>query len=274
MTIKHEWNEALFEHRFWLQILGDHTRFIYNTLSPQETDHIRTATQLMERFDSLLETARRGVSGEELKSLTQEALKQTRILEQFKKKLLAELLEGKVQIMLPPTFINHMLNELEEYVRILIALLEGKPVPKYHPLHHHMLWLLDAAGHAASLKSDFDLTEKQLILSSDEFAKHFEGYYLKATELAGYLRTGLRHFPALQKFNRDAELEIRLFMSFLQELEEMQLKNEALDRIHPLMPDHMFREECYYLKKLSQLGIIPDPNCDPTKPRVGSSLLK
>jgi hypothetical protein len=28
--------EALFEHRFWLQILGDHARFILNALSPKE----------------------------------------------------------------------------------------------------------------------------------------------------------------------------------------------------------------------------------------------
>lgn len=25
---------AVFEHRFWLQILGDHARFIFNSLSP------------------------------------------------------------------------------------------------------------------------------------------------------------------------------------------------------------------------------------------------
>lgn len=32
---------ALFEHRFWLQVLGDHARFIFDTLSPQETEEIR-----------------------------------------------------------------------------------------------------------------------------------------------------------------------------------------------------------------------------------------
>jgi hypothetical protein len=29
-----------------------------------------------------------------------------------------------------------MVNELEEYLKILVALLEGKPVPRYSALHH------------------------------------------------------------------------------------------------------------------------------------------
>jgi hypothetical protein len=34
------------------------------------------------------------------------------------------------------------------------------------------------------------------------------------------------------------------------------------------MADHMFREECYYLMKLSESANLDTPNCDPTKPRI------
>jgi len=34
---------VLFEHRFWLQILGDHARFIFNSLSPVEKATIKEA---------------------------------------------------------------------------------------------------------------------------------------------------------------------------------------------------------------------------------------
>jgi len=30
----------------------------------------------------------------------------------------------------------------------------------------------------------------------------------------------------------------------------------------------MFREECYYLTKLSMVASIKEPDCDPGKPRV------
>ncbi|WP_407669701.1 hypothetical protein [Paenibacillus kobensis] len=34
------------------------------------------------------------------------------------------------------------------------------------------------------------------------------------------------------------------------------------------MPDHMAREECFYLTKLAAAGLVPHPNCDPAKPRI------
>jgi len=36
----------------------------------------------------------------------------------------------------------------------------------------------------------------------------------------------------------------------------------------PLMADHMAREECYYLTKLSQAGAAALPGCDATAPRI------
>ena len=50
--------EALFEHRFWLQILGDHSRFIYNALSPKEVKDAQTAAQYIGQFDQLLSISR------------------------------------------------------------------------------------------------------------------------------------------------------------------------------------------------------------------------
>jgi hypothetical protein len=59
-----------------------------------------------------------------------------------------------------------------------------------------------------------------------------------------------------------------LFMEFLKELEEMGLTREILGALMPLMADHMAREECYYLTKLSWVSEVKTPICDPAKPRV------
>jgi hypothetical protein len=259
---------AQFEHRFWLQILGDHSRFIYNSLSPKESEDIQTAHHFIQSFDGLLELARAATSDANMKALTQQALPLTSQLRLFKLNLLHRLLFGKITIGLTPTFINHMVNELEEYLRILNALAAGESVPRFEALHHDMLWLLDAVGHAATIASDLDLVEKRLIEKSQKFEAHFQQFYLKSIEMAGYMRTQLRDFPALRRFHTDIDLEMKLFVSFLRELEEMELSAEVLDRISPLIPDHMMREECYYLMKLASLGMVPDPKCDPTKPRV------
>lgn len=261
-------DDALYEHRFWLQILGDHCRFILTALSPREKADVATAERLIASFDMLLGEARRPGASTFLAKLTHDASHAVHELREFKLNLLERQLVGKIDLLLTPSFINHMVNELEEYQRVLQALNEGRGVPLFHPLHYDMVWLQDAIGHAASLASDLDFAEKPLIAKSMAFRKDFEGFYLKAVEMTGYLRTHLKDFPALRKFHADIDLEMRVFMHFLSELEELGLRGEVLDRINPLMPDHMYREECYYLSKLAALGEIQRPNCDPAKPRV------
>lgn len=255
---------ARFEHRFWLQILGDHSRFIHEALAPVQKEEIEKASMFIRVFDTLLDH----VKSIDSMQLTAKAEVEVIKFREFKLGLLRKHLIGKIKIHLSPTFINHMVNELEEYLRILKHLKAEQVPPVYHELHHHLVWLLDAAGHAEAISSNLDSVEKRLREKSDSFAKHFEDFYLKAVEMAGYLRTNLTAFPALVKFNSDTHLEITLFQKFLQEIEELELSNQALGTFAPLMADHMLREECYYLLKLGESANLSMPNCDPTKPRI------
>ena len=255
---------ARFEHRFWLQILGDHSRFIFEALAPVQKVEIEQASNFIKIFDTLLNHAK----SSQLTQLTAQAEIEVLKLREFKLELIRKHLVGKIKIHLSPTFINHMVNELEEYLRILNHLKEGKVPPVYHELHHHLLWLLDAAGHSDAIYTNLDGVEKKLREKSKLFKKDFEGFYLKAVELAGYLRTNLTEFPALTKMTNDAQLEIKLFQNFLTEIEELELSNQALGTFAPLMADHMYREECYYLMKLAESTKLNPPNCDPAKPRL------
>ncbi len=255
---------ARFEHRFWLQILGDHSRFIYDALSPDQTEECERAAHCIHVFDSLLEQT----DSADILQLTAQAETEGINLRNFKLELLKKHLVGKIKIHFTPSFINHMLNELEEYLRILIHLKAGEIPPVCHELHHHLLWIMDAAGHSVAISSNLDAVEKKLKEKSDTFTKNFEGFYLKAVELAGFLRTNLTEFPALAKMNTDSQLEIKLFQHFLKEIEELELSNQALGTFAPLMADHMLREECYYLWKLAESAHLDPPNCNPAKPRL------
>jgi hypothetical protein len=255
---------AEFEHRFWLQILGDHARFINDSLAESEKEAIGHAKYFIQVFDELLQN----VNTINPIELSLAAEKEVLLLKTFKLHLMERLLVGKVKIHLSPTFINHMVNELEEYQRVLEYLKTGNTPPIFHELHHHLVWLIDAAGHAGAINVNLDAVEKKLKKTSKEFVKTFEQFYLKAVELAGYLRTNLSSFPALKKFNKDVYLEMELFKCFLEEVEEMGLTKEMLGTLQPLMADHMAREECYYLTKLAQSTQLPPSNCDPTKPRL------
>ncbi|MEK4011704.1 DUF2935 domain-containing protein [Peribacillus sp. FSL M8-0224] len=255
---------ARFEHQFWLQILGDHGRFIHESLAPVEVEYIEIASEFIQIFDTLLGKA----NSEEISQLTATAEQETLRFREFKLCLIKEHLVGKIKIHLSPSFINHMVNELEEYLRLLKYFNANQMPPVFHELHHHLLWLLDAAGHAGAISSNMDDVEKRLKEKSEQYKKHFNDFYLKAVEMAGFLRTNLSTFPALEKMNADVTLEIKFFQHFLFELEELDLSAQALGTLSPLMADHMWREECYYLTKLAESTDMEKPNCDPAKPRL------
>jgi hypothetical protein len=265
-------SSALFEHRFWLQILGDHARFIYNSLSPKEVTDIQKAKTFIQAFDQLLAQARAVQSETEAATITTAVYPLTIEFRNFKLDLLQRNLFGKIAISMTPTFLNHMVNELEEYLRILTELAAGRPVPVFDAIHHDFLWLPDASAHAGIIAGDLDIVEKRWIQKSQQFEVHFQQLYTKSIEMAGYMRTQLKDFPAFRKLHTEVNLEMKLFVAFLNELEQLEVTAELLDRISPLIPDHMMREECYYLTKLAHLGLVPNPNCNADKPRVISDI--
>jgi len=259
--------EALFEQRFWLQILGDHARFIYNTLSSSEKEKIEKAIYFIRIFDELLEEARMSLDGRQVYELMLKSQHHSKDIREFKLELIKEHLVGNIIIGLSPTFVNHMVNEVEEYLRILQCLISDK-IPTAHPIHYHKLWLPDASGHADAVKCELDSVETELREKSQKFVVEFNNLFIKANEFSGYLRTCVQDFPALHRLNYQAEYKIQLFMEFLKEIEELRLSKEAVGTFMPLMVDHMLREECYYITKLSKVSKVDMPDCDPTKPRV------
>ncbi|MFJ8234526.1 DUF2935 domain-containing protein [Ureibacillus sp. NPDC094379] len=242
---------ATIEHQFWLQVLSDHSRFIHDSLYPSQKDDIAKANYFIQLFDHLLAQVK-GLNEITAVAFSNKCEDATNQLKVFKLSIIKRHLLTEMKIHLTPTFINHMVNELEEYQRVLRYLKQGKVPPILHELHHHLLWLIDASGHSGAIDARMDAVEKRLKEKSREFTKHFEEFYLKAVELAGFLRSNVKKFPALYKFNHDVEVEIGLFKTFLFEIEEMELSAEVLGTFSVSMADHMQREEQYYLMKLAE----------------------
>ncbi|MFC0476472.1 DUF2935 domain-containing protein [Robertmurraya beringensis] len=151
--------EALFELNFWLQVLGDHARFIQDSLAPSETQYISQAKNFITVFDQLLTISRRQPAGEELMQLLHRANKAGTEIRELKLTLVREHLVGEVKMTLPPSFLSHMVNELEEALRVFSFFLKGEIPPTVHPLHHDLLWLLDAAGHAGAFLREIEEME-------------------------------------------------------------------------------------------------------------------
>lgn len=253
----------IFEHKFWLQILGDHLRFIKMTLVTKEVQLLQETERLIPVLDSLLEQARRNQNP--LAQINQAVAE----VKNLKLTILQRHLVGAVDINLPPTFISHMLNELEDYQRILGEFqATGKVVPD-HIINTHFLWSVDAAGHAISIVQSLDPTEKKMMKKLKKVNKTFDALFSKVIEYEGYFRTGLTDFPAVHALNDEVMTELAVFMRILETIREERFSVKLLGTLNPLMADHMLREECRYLQKVAEAeGKSIQLPCDPTAPRM------
>ena len=256
---------ALFEHRFWLRISADHARFLYMSFSPNEEKGIKKASSFIQIFDRLVSEVSKDLSIKDLTEVSKQALYYSQEIRNFVLNIQKKQLVKEINIRLSPTFLNHMINETEEYLRILKFLTQNQLPKLLNPIHYHLFWLLDSKVHAASVKCLLDNVETKLIDKSEEYMNNFSDYYLKAVEITGYMRTSLKRFPALDRFNYEVKDDILSFNKFLEELEHLTLNKELLGTLMPLMLNHMVREECYYLVKLAQSTGTEKPDCDPLK---------
>lgn len=261
-------NAYLNEQRFWLQIMGDHARFIFNSLAPTETNHVEEARSFIVIYDNLLDYARNSLTESQTAELNRDALETTRKFREYKLGLLSLTLESRLKVHISSTLFSHMLNELDEYMLTIGTLASGK-LPLFNPIHYHILWLLDATGHTAGVGANLDEVEKDYLLKNKEYGKKFTDLYIKSINLREYMKTGKTEFPALSRLNIQSDEIMSSFFSFLEELRDQRLNGRVLGTLMPLQADHMAREECYYLTKLSQVAShVKKPDCDPERQRV------
>ena len=258
------------ELKFWLQIMGDHARFIKSSLQPGQQNILEVAENFIRVFDKMLGKVKLPTTVEEEWDFLSDVNAAVLSLRDFKRELLSARLKNLPVTSLTPTFINHMLNELEDFLKVLMELETGNP-DCGNIIGAHLLWVLDASDHAAALGSDLDKAEYQLRKRTKEFERLFNHLYLKIVEIAGFFRANPPGAagPALTAFNLEMVGVMGDFMDFLEELKVGIMNQQVLGRLSPLEPDHMWREECYYLHKIALASPeMGRPKCDPARARV------
>lgn len=279
--------EALRENWFWAGVFRDHATFIFERLAPGQEKEIRWARGFAESFERIheesLQVARSAsipgpagtyavadpppeaplaaLGGHELRIMDQKVQRLARAslevlgsLRTFKQELLERHLECRVRLGLGPTLLAHMIVEAEEGHRALTGAREKADLPPaLESLHHHLIWLPDAAGHAAALNNGLDGPEQELRERTERFHQLFSGMQIRALELYSMLRVAPRMVGALSRLNRDAVAQIGVFRAFLAELRQHLEGCEVLGTLTPLLADHMLREELYYTEKLMRL---------------------
>ncbi|MEX2104096.1 MAG: DUF2935 domain-containing protein [Bacilli bacterium] len=244
-----------YEHDFWLHVLRDHSVFIGENLAATEARLLTHNANFMYMIECLImklqEIRKRSWSVEPAYSFNCEALNVATHFRNFNQHILDLSLVCKVKIQMTPTFLEHMTREAEEYISVIQLLQTGCPVlPATLTLHQHLLWLPDASGHAAIIRSKVDPTEQEIIDQTSMFKMDFEALYKRALELSTMLNTNPRYIPSLDRLNEMSTEQINMFIHFLEDLELMAKECAILGSVSPLMADHMARESKYYIDKI------------------------
>jgi hypothetical protein len=237
-------NEKLY---FWSGIMKDHAEFFLMNLSSREEEFINTAEYFKLQFTEIQDASRNPINDQfidRVMNLLGEFI-------QFKQFILRRLLTCSIEISLPSSFINHMINEAMEFFTDLNKI--KRPVtidPIRENINLHKIWLPDAAGHAASIAADLDPVEKEHIKEAEEFEKDFNCLFIKADELGKMLeRTELTN-GVLDYLNEQAFNKITEFIDYLGRIKNLVSQCKLLGVLKPIIPDHMIREEQYYLDNI------------------------
>jgi hypothetical protein len=251
--LSREANQNPVELLFWTKIMSEHARLIKDSLLPDNPNQVLIAGNIFntwEKFSHKLKASR-----ELDPDLTDELINAGLSFREFLRELLGSSLgQGRVTT-LAPSFYNHLLNELEEFLKNSNEI-QTRGGCSGVTLGTHLVWVLDAAGHAALIGSNLDQAEALYREEARAFESAFNKMYLKAVELAGYYRGGPAMVqPILLRFNRQITELLQEFIKFLSEIQAGLAQHQIAGNLHSWLLDHMIREEHYYLKKI---GAVPE----------------
>ncbi len=259
------------EHGFWLEILEDHALFIYDYLSADQVNFIKTAKQYHAAFGqlkNLLNTIDHDlpVNSETMVELAKQINPVAIGYFQFEGHLQRLRINNQVKLNMPPSYLNGTLSENEEYIRLLSYFVRGEKAPHLPLVDLMDLWLEDQLGHTALLIDLLDLVEVKLIQKAEQFKSEFSAHIVKNEAIKGFLRFTPPGFAVQKKFARDVAESVigftQLVYSVVQWYEDDELLNSSTLRF--IM--HHFPEACYFLKKLHfYTPELKMPECSLTK---------
>jgi len=112
--------EALEQELFWNRIMAEHSKFIRGLLDPTENELIITANNFSNEFDQLTAEAKAAMDKTiPLTKVTNDSLRATKAIRDFKAKGTQGLVECKIKSIIIPLLGDHTLREANHYLRLL-----------------------------------------------------------------------------------------------------------------------------------------------------------
>lgn len=242
---------SIADHAFWLRVLEEHGIFLYEHLSPREAAWVGQAQQFIDAYAQLrrfVATTTAPVPPE----FARDAMEVNRHFLAYKLALMKARINNEVVLNLTPAFMNGVIAELEEYIRLVAPEAAGQEAAPVTPFHHLFLWLPDQIGHAALMSRELDINEREISRQAVQYQTAFTEDYLTSLQMAGFSRAMGMHFPRLELEIEGIATRLREFWKVVRLALERGAKDQLLNRSTAIFLEHHFEETDYFLRKLSE----------------------
>lgn len=241
----------------WFRIIRDHMIFIVKHSSQENIKY--KANKYYQQCEKLRLSC---YNGENLQILNDSAIKLVNEVHNFKKEILILQLNGKLNILLPPTFISHMLNELDKFRFMVHSMEITGEFPHNTAINEHKLWGADIEGHLDTIKNSTDTLNNNIRKTVYKQKKTFCLINKTTNEIISYLNHGIiPNFPYIDAHTELITSETILYLNLVSEIQELVENNFALGTLDEGILTHMLFEEMYYLCCIT----TADPGYDPLK---------
>ena len=224
---------------FWTDILSEHAMFQMNAFSSKEEMYILEA----KRFHKLFKGYNEAIASKKAIDMAVIEGDVSKFID-FKKKIIFELLRHNLLISFCPSFINHMINEANEFMNIL----HGK---EQEMSLYIKIWLADAAGHATTLASSLDFAETVEIQRAEYFKDTFDRLSKKASEI-NMIRDNLKMDVDLSLLKEEVVSFLEDFIDYSGELGELLDSKRVMSSgtLSSVVTNHFISEHRYFIGKL------------------------
>jgi hypothetical protein len=260
------------EHEFWLSILQDHAYFVFETLSPSDTDYVNAAGSYVKAFERLLAElqkldAKDDAANPNMVRFAQAVLPVAEGYYRFEGHLQSLRIQNRIALDLSPTYLNGTLSENVEYNRLLASFAAGVEPAPLSLADLVDLWLEDQLGHALLLADHIDVAEVGWSRKIREYQDTFSALMVKQRQIRNYLRFMPPGFPVQRQFAEELFTVTNGFAELVHQVVNLYLRERILNRLTLRFIEHHFPETCYFLNKLSlYVPELPLSPCSLIKP--------
>lgn len=156
-----------------MQIFRDHMIFFQLTLAEKEDVILNTVNEVLSTIIAMSGIiVDEGINETNLGEINQ--IREE--IREIKEEILRRQLENTIKINLPPTFVNHMINQLEEFDKVLysISLIGQLPILSLSELFaEQYIWLVDTTRHTETIYNRLDLSEEKNIKNNPSSSENY-----------------------------------------------------------------------------------------------------